>query len=168
MTHTPQHSHTRDARPSTRPTNVDDTLRCYCGSLMIYRANGKYGPFYSCRRWPECDGAIGTHPDGRPLGTVVDQDTRRARVTAHDLFDRLWQNAPAKRRKRKRSRWYKVLREHLGMTREQCHIANFDRAQCEAVVAFARHYLTHRKARHEIELQHDLQHTLNHPTHTET
>jgi DNA topoisomerase I len=37
--------------------NIDDSVKCpKCGSGMVLREDGKFGPFYSCSEYPKCDG----------------------------------------------------------------------------------------------------------------
>lgn len=128
-------------------TNHAATLSCPdCGGGMRLVPAGKFGPFYSCTNWPSCSGAHGMHPDGRPLGKPANAETRAARMRAHATFDRLWQNAPSKRRGRKRRRMYALLREFLGMTWDECHIANFDLETCNRVRQWAEDRLAERKA----------------------
>ena len=91
--------------------------------------NGEPRKFWGCSAWPECAGIHGAHPDGRPLGIPGDAETNKARQRAHAAFDRVWQARWS------RGRGYRWLRGQLGMTKKQCHIANFDVATCERVVA---------------------------------
>lgn len=127
---------------------------CYCGSRMRQRSS-RFGTFWSCVRWPACDGKQGAHQkDGSPLGVTADADTREARIQAHDAFDRLWKDAPllyqiaetGEERKKveamlqrvARSRAYWWLRIQLGLKKDDCHIGNFDRTQCQHVVMICR------------------------------
>jgi ssDNA-binding Zn-finger/Zn-ribbon topoisomerase 1 len=127
---------------------IANDLKCPdCGTVMTYRATSPYGrPWYACPRYPACNGAHGAHPDGTPLGVPADKTTRAARVRAHEMFDRLWKNAPSNRKKRKRVKWYAMLREHMQLTREQCHIGSMTREQCAIVEAFALTHLNERAA----------------------
>lgn len=92
--------------------------------------NGSPRKFWGCSRWPKCGAVHGAHPDGRPFGVPGDAETKKARIRAHDAFDALW-----KGRAWSRGQGYSWLREQLGMTRDECHIGNFDVATCERVVA---------------------------------
>ena len=82
--------------PSVPPLQCPD-----CGKSMplTYKpeAWGDPGetPFvYLCEaRSTGCRGLMSAHPDGRPQGTPVRQDIRRARLHCHEIFDRLWQHA---------------------------------------------------------------------------
>ncbi len=64
-------------------------VRCYCGVQMT-RRESHYGRFWGCSNYPACDGVIGCHPDGSPLGTPANKETRQARIDAHDVFDNWW------------------------------------------------------------------------------
>ncbi len=101
-----------------------------CGAEMVLKQS-RYGPFYGCIRWATtgCKGAHGAHPDGRPMGTPATLETRRARIEAHEAFDRLWKSG---RMKRKQA--YAWLSAAMGMPSEQAHISRFDVAQCRRVV----------------------------------
>lgn len=99
------------------------------GATMRLRSS-RFGPFYSCPVWPECDVTIGVHPDGTPLGIPGDRETRRARIRAHAAFDAWW-----KRRGFYRDRAYVILRRTLDLSEDECHIGRFDVATCERVVA---------------------------------
>lgn len=107
-------------------------LKCgECGASMILRKSKKFEtPFYGCSRFPECKGAHGAHPDGRPIGVPGDRKTNLARIRAHDFFDRIW-----KEKRMSRSRAYAWMRQAMGLTEAEAHIGKFTAAQCEALVA---------------------------------
>ncbi len=104
---------------------------CYCGSPTRLR-NSRYGKFYSCVRWPECDGTVGCHPGTEiPLGTVADKATKAARIKAHDAFDALWTPMDRQRR-RYRTAAYRWLGEQLRI--EYPHVGEMDRETALRVV----------------------------------
>ena len=108
---------------------MDDTVICAdCGSLMELRRS-KYGKFYGCTRYPECRGAHGAHPDGKPLGIPANLETKQARMKAHAAFDRLWKSG---RMKRKQA--YRWMRDVMGMKPHEAHIGKFSKEQCERLV----------------------------------
>ena len=49
-------------------------------------------------------------------------------------LDGWWSRGPQNNRRAKRKRVYKWLMEVTGMSRDDCHIAKFDRGVCEAVL----------------------------------
>lgn len=113
-------------------------LLCYCGAPARYANNSEYygrsfgnGKCWMCTRYPECDGYVGTHPDGRPLGTLVDKETKKLRIAVHDLIDPLWQNQTDRSRTKARGSVYGWMRRitgikdyHTGsLTKEQCLLA---------------------------------------------
>lgn len=104
-----------------------------CGAPMALRTS-RYGPFYGCSTWPRCRGTHGAHADGRPLGIPADERTKRARMEAHAMFDRLWRGwgAPfrGKARRGGRSAAYRWMQEAMGLSPEEAHIARFDEARC--------------------------------------
>jgi hypothetical protein len=115
------------------------TVTCYCGSAARYADNSEYygrsygnGKCWMCTRFPECDGYVGAHPDGRPLGSLVDKETKRWRILVHAQIDPLWRDANlhggAKRRRR--GSVYGWLRRLMDMTAEECHVGNFTTEQC--------------------------------------
>lgn len=109
----------------TPPTCAD------CGSPMQLRTS-QYGKFWGCARYPDCKGAHGAHPDGRPLGTPANKETKEARIRAHAAFDPLWKGDGALL---DRTAAYKWLAKELGIDARECHIGNFDIAQCERVIS---------------------------------
>ena len=82
--------------------------------------------FYLC----ECGRYVGCHPGSTdPLGTPADKPTRQARGAAHYVFDRLW-----KKEGMSRNRAYAWLANEMGIDVDDCHIGQFDEAQCKLVV----------------------------------
>jgi len=57
-------------------------------------------------------------------------DLSRARCQAHAAFDPKWQSGGMTR-----TEAYAWLATQLGITKEACHMLNFDAAMCERVVA---------------------------------
>lgn len=103
-----------------------------CGAPMK-RRESRYGHFYGCTRYPDCRGAHGCHPDGRPLGTPANAETKRLRIAAHDAFDGWW-----RAKQMRRSDGYKWLREKMGLSKSKCHIGMFNKQQCERVIELVR------------------------------
>lgn len=127
-------------------------IRCpECSGLMRLR-NSRFGPFYGCENFPDCRATHGAHPDGRPLGTPANSETKRARIAAHAAFDGLWAGAAdmyplreprgsserekAERRIRRvaRHRAYVWLSERLGIPFDDCHIGAFDLGMCRRAI----------------------------------
>lgn len=109
------------------------TVHCgECGAPMVLR-DSRFGKFYGCSRYPVCKGTHGAHPDGSPLGLPADCATRRARILAHEEFDRLWKGGTMKR-----NAAYRWLSEQMGMPRRECHIGSFDADTCLVVVQIIR------------------------------
>ena len=71
---------------------------CFCGSSSSLRSNAliyngrEYGngKIWLCDRFPVCRGSVGTHPDGKPLGTIPDEETKKLRIKVHSVIDPLW------------------------------------------------------------------------------
>jgi len=79
-------------------------VTCFCGAPAELRPNStKYGKNFGngfawlCSRWPECPGYVGTHPDGRPLGSLADPRTHRKRSDVHNVVDPLWRDGTSSR-----------------------------------------------------------------------
>jgi ssDNA-binding Zn-finger/Zn-ribbon topoisomerase 1 len=89
----------------------------------------RYGHFYGCEKWPDCDYTHGAHPDGAPMGSPADKETRQARRRAHAAFDTLWQSGGMKRREA-----YRWMQEALGLSEDEAHIAKFDAETCEQLI----------------------------------
>ena len=101
-----------------------------CGGVMTLK-DSRFGLFYGCSNFPRCKATHGAHPDGRPLGIAADKATKAWRIKAHDAFDQLWKGSTDKRARRRAYAW---LRNHMNMTKEECHIGRFDTATCQRVI----------------------------------
>jgi ssDNA-binding Zn-finger/Zn-ribbon topoisomerase 1 len=97
--------------------------------------NSRYGKFYGCTRYPECKGTHGAHPDGRPLGTPADRETKDARIEAHQAFDTLWKRPHGKMQRQEAYLW---LQKRMGLSADECHIGRFTKEQCEQVIDIIR------------------------------
>jgi len=68
--------------------------------------------FYTC---DPCGARVGCHKNGKPLGTLANEQTRRLRQQAHAAFDPLWQRAARDERETARRGAYAWLRETHGV-----------------------------------------------------
>lgn len=110
--------------------------------------------FWSCRRWPACEGSHGAHADGEPYGIPGDAATKAARILAHEAFDRLWKDSeqpqesgrltlgqprrsPALMTRRDAYRW---LQDAMGLEEREAHIGRFTVEQCERLIILASDY----------------------------
>ena len=107
--------------------------QCFCGAPMTQRRSKEFGKFWGCTRWPTCDGIIGGHPDGRPLGTPADKATRQLRIRCHSLLDGLWEPMEQEKRAYRRAA-YVWLSEALELEEDEAHIASLNTAQCEQLL----------------------------------
>lgn len=94
----------------------------------------KYGWFYGCTNWPDCDVTHcchqpGTSTAGKPMGYPGDKATRKARHEAHLAFDKIWKGGKMKRRDA-----YTWLREQLGISKWKCHIGRMNVKRCEEII----------------------------------
>ena len=109
-----------------------------CGNPMVLRPSvfGP-GPYYACSTWPACRGAHGAQYDGTPLGIPADQETKRDRVQAHEVFDRLWKRGNM-------GRWeaYAWMQRTLGLSPDEAHIGRFSSATCKLLILAVFAYLS--------------------------
>jgi hypothetical protein len=96
-----------------------------------------YGSPYSADRhvWRcrPCDASVGCHGHSKtPLGTLAKAALRKARHSAHGVFDPLWKTGHYTRRQA-----YQLLADEMNIPFADCHIANFNEDQCVLVTAFA-------------------------------
>lgn len=110
---------------------ADQAPTCYCGSPTKLRQS-RYGHFYGCSRYPECDGLVGCHPGTTtPLGHPADKKTRNARREAHEALDGLWQPMGSQA-KHYREAAYRWLAEEFGQ--DEVHIGEMDFEECQEVI----------------------------------
>ncbi len=103
---------------------TEHRLECpECASPMSLRKD-QFGIRYLCSA-EGCRGSHGAHPDGSPLGTPAKAVVKRARIEAHDTFDRLWKGGPLTR-----SQAYSWMERALGLGPGEGHIGRFDSATC--------------------------------------
>jgi len=113
-------------------------LKCpECGAMMKLR-NSKHGLFYGCEKYPACKASHGAYNDGRPKGTPGDKETRKARIHAHRIFDRLWKPKGEEKARMTRSQAYAWMRKGLKLKEDEAHIGKFTVDQCEKLVALVK------------------------------
>lgn len=93
-----------------------------CGQTAV-RSEGKYG------RRDECCGLWSWK--GKPL---VDRETHKARILAHEAFDRLWKKGSGRRMNRGQA--YRWLQEALGW-KECPHMATMSAEDATKVIRLA-------------------------------
>lgn len=113
-------------------------VECFCGSpahlqenSLLYngRSYGN-GKAYICDRFPLCRGSVGVHPNGKPLGTIPDESTKKLRMAVHAKIDPLWRGRTDISKHKARGSVYGWLRHIMDMTPTECHIGNFTAEQC--------------------------------------
>lgn len=82
--------------------------------------------FYACM---PCGAWVGTHRDGRPLGTLANRELRAARQQCHVEFDPIWRVGRLRRHEA-----YQRLASMMGIEDRQCHIGMFTIEQCRAAL----------------------------------
>ena len=94
------------------------------------------GHFYGCTRFPLCRCTHGAHPDGSPLGAPADKRTREARIKAHEAFDWLWKLHYFG----SRNEAYRWMRNAMGLSNQEAHIAKLSAEQCERLITCVEEY----------------------------
>lgn len=124
-------------------------VTCFCGSPAHLHNNSKlygreYGnvPYaYICDRFFEkpsaCRGSVGVHPNGKPLGTIPDAQTKVMRQKLHAIVDPLWKNQERSKRQARGS-VYGYLQRITGLSSAECHIGMFDADKCLEVMKLIR------------------------------
>lgn len=113
-------------------------LLCFCGSSAklgnnstIYGKVFGHGKVYICSRFPKCRGYVGAHADGRPLGTIVNAETKALRMRVHALIDPLWREARNGRsRSRNRGSVYGWMRRIMDFKERPFHVGELSKAEC--------------------------------------
>lgn len=88
------------------------------------------------------DTGLGIHPTRshlitgsmRSTGPGMAHDLWLARKEAHRHLDEFWNRKPFDLRGKARVGVYAWLRRMTGLSKEECHIAKFDRGMCDAVI----------------------------------
>lgn len=120
---------------------------CFCGERMVLTTrkvvamNPKaYVRVWACQRvWPEvCTGeATAGNVGCAPISKPADAETRRLRVEAHKVFDRLWRADGQAHSGTRRAATYRKMREALGLSEAEAHMAQMDAERCRLVIAWA-------------------------------
>jgi ssDNA-binding Zn-finger/Zn-ribbon topoisomerase 1 len=107
-----------------------------CDGELIRRWSTKFSRhFFGCTNWPNCKGGMGCHPDGTPLGIPADAATRKVRIKAHEVFDRLWKKPGGVMSRTKAYRWLAAQ-----MKAQEVHIGQMDADECRRVIKIVRHH----------------------------
>ncbi len=140
-----EHQSTSDDPPS--PTQmVHPPLKCpECDKNMRLKPS-RYGLFYGCEGYPKCTSTHGAHPDGKPLGTPANKETKVARIRAHEVFDRLWKAPEGEYRKglMKRREAYQWLQTAMKLSKDDAHIGKFDIEKCDRLIVEVEKFLKER------------------------
>jgi len=115
------------------------TICRYCGSPVVFTSNSEiYGKEYGggkCYLCRNCRAFVGTHlGTDIPLGTLANSELREWRKQAHYWFDQIWKGPT---RQMTRYKAYGWLSQKIGLSREDTHIAMFEKEQCEKVIEFS-------------------------------
>lgn len=112
--------------------------QCYCGKEALYhhdnsviyggRVYGDRGVYYCPDYNKSCDGWVGTHPNGEPLGRLKDKAGRELAKKAHSLFDSLWRGT------NNRSLMYQWLQKQMNLTEKECHFALMTNEQLKQAI----------------------------------
>lgn len=137
----------------------DVSLCPYCGNPanlvggdVIYprRPDLRDRWFWSCA---PCGAYVGCHRgDGGmvPLGQLANSTLRRAKQSAHAVFDPLWEEKMRREKitkKHARGKAYAWLAEQLGIEPAATHIGMFDEETCARVVAICGPFARRLKSR---------------------
>ena len=99
-----------------------------CGDALILKDTGRFGAFYGCINFPECQGTAGAHGDGRPLGKAVNKKTKLQRVVVHKVLTTLQKN-----KHWNRNALYDWL-DKLFSEKEHVHIADLDKQEIKKII----------------------------------
>jgi hypothetical protein len=106
-------------------------MKCSCGGNATLQSNAIiYGRTYGNGMAFICDtckGYVGCHNDGRPLGTIVDKETKELRTQIHALIDPLWKSG-----KNKRGTMYRMIAEEL--KKDSFHVGECDKETAKKVL----------------------------------
>lgn len=102
-----------------------------CGSNNVKKESNKiiYGREYGngkCFYCHDCKASVGTHNNGKALGTLATKDVQILRKACHDIFDKLWRYE----RVDSRGGLYRALATRLEISTEECHFGMFQLERC--------------------------------------
>lgn len=104
------------------------TVKLFGSAIYSHREDLRDKVFYQC---PHCGNYVGSHRDGRPLGTIPTPPLRKARSRVHFIIDQYW--LPTKDRK-KRKELYSDLSRFLG---REYHTGELNSiGECEKVIHY--------------------------------
>lgn len=119
------------------PNPVATPPHCFCGgichyedSARIYHGSTRFGMRWICENWDTCGGSVGAHPDGRPLGTVPDEETKILRRQLHSIVDVIWYGHKGREKRYKRGSAYRWLANTTRWPIDRAHIGMMDAEQC--------------------------------------
>lgn len=105
-----------------------DALLMIGSKIYPHRPDLSYLTFYQC---PNCGNYVGTHRDGRPLGTIPTPELRSWRHRVHEIIDSYW--LPTKDRG-KRKRLYKAISAYIGHEYHTGELNSIE--ECQQVIEF--------------------------------
>ncbi len=128
-----------ESQVSLQPTLVSlkHCQHCGCEASLVrgdviypHRPDLSEKLFYLC----QCGAYVGTHPGTEnPLGRPSNAELRKAKATAHALFDPLWKTGEMGRKAA-----YKWLAAQLGILPSETHIGWFDLETCNRAIEILR------------------------------
>lgn len=120
----------KDPLPAPTKCNCcghNDILLLNNAHIYYGRSIGDFPWIYICSA---CGSYVGLHPNTDiPLGTLADEQTRKARVYVKDFFHR-WMKVHGLRR----SEAYKALSVRTGIRKAECHFGMFNIDRCNRVL----------------------------------
>ena len=99
-------------------------MECPIHKTKMMRTHTQYGNRYDCTE-ADCD-MVGWNSN-----TPANQQTRNARIKAHDMFDTVWRTGIMKR-----SEAYDALASYMGRKKKHTHMAQFSYDECQSVIVF--------------------------------
>ena len=104
---------------------------CTCGNRANYIDSKEIfkrprGMIYYCSK---CGAYVGVHEGTNiPMGTLVDKETKKKRIAAHEALKRRFGNDTHAA--------YKWMRKVMKLSAEEAHIGKFNKQQCEMLLAY--------------------------------
>ena len=107
---------------------------CYCGGAVEWKNNSIIYNGVSYGSWPfiyhcgDCGSSVGLHPHTNiPLGTLANDELKRARKHAKEFFEPLWRGTLNVGFSRTEA--YSKLASKMGISEAACHFGIFDLEQ---------------------------------------